>query len=170
MTGARRTALFVGLCVTAVALAGGYLLRALQRPAIAQAPGLAAASIAVSLPPAQRHPSSCSAGPGRGPRYGVLAYTDRTGRRRRCRFRTCDASACTWRRGRGVCLAARGGTAFRARLFDDRFKVFAELPLPGVPSRTQVAPDGKLAATTVFVSGHSYTDAGLLDADRGSWI
>jgi hypothetical protein len=78
--------------------------------------------------------------------------------------------------GRGVCLAARGGTAFRARLFDDRFNVFAELPLGGVPSRVQVSPDGRLAGTTVFVSGHSYTDAGfstqtsIIDLRTGRWL
>ncbi len=175
MTGARRTALFVAIVCTAVALAGGYLLRALQRPAIAQAPGLSAASIAVSLPPPGA-PFFLFRWTRQGPSYGVLAYTDPDRTAPPVPISNLRCQRVHMAGGRGVCLAARGGTAFRARLFDDRFKVFAELPLPGVPSRTQVAPDGKLAATTVFVSGHSYTDAGfstqtgIVDLTRGAWL
>ena len=62
-----------------------------------------------------------------------------------------------------------------ARVFDRAFKVVADLPLGGVPSRVQVAPDGRRAATTVFVSGHSYADAefstqtSILDLTTGRW-
>ena len=78
--------------------------------------------------------------------------------------------------GRGVCLAVVRGTSFVARVFDRRFAVYAELPLAGVPSRAQVSPDGSLAATTVFVSGHSYADANLstrtsiVDLAAGRWL
>ena len=175
MTGARRTALFVAIVCTAAALAGGYLLRALQRPAIAQAPGLSAAAIAVSLPPPSA-PFFLFRWTRQGPSYGVLAYTDPDRTAPPVPISNLRCQRVHMAGGRGVCLAARGGTAFRARLFDDSFKVFAELPLPGVPSRTQVSPDGKLAATTVFVSGHSYTDAGfstqtgIVDLTRGAWL
>jgi hypothetical protein len=108
--------------------------------------------------------------------YGALAYADGDGGPvttlpdLRCR-RVHMAG------GRGVCLAGqRGGLSFVARLFDERFAVKAELPLAGVPSRTQVAPDGSLAATTVFVSGHSYADTNLstrtsiVDLAAGRWL
>ena len=79
--------------------------------------------------------------------------------------------------GRGVCLAGvRGGVSFVARVFDATFAVGAELPLAGVPSRAQVSPDGSLAATTVFVSGHSYADTNLstrtsiIDLAAGRWL
>ena len=60
--------------------------------------------------------------------------------------------------GRGVCLDARRGaiTTYSAVLFDDRFQPTLTLSLSGIPSRTRVSPDGRYAATTVFVSGHSY--------------
>jgi hypothetical protein len=61
--------------------------------------------------------------------------------------------------GYGSCLTAKRGvlTTYSAKLFDaGSFKVLATLPLPGIPSRTRVSPDGTLAAFTVFVSGHGY--------------
>jgi hypothetical protein len=80
--------------------------------------------------------------------------------------------------GRGVCLAADRGvfTTYRAVLFDATGQVHGELPLVGLPSRTQVSPDGRLAATTVFVAGHSYaagnfsTRTSLIDLDSGRWL
>jgi hypothetical protein len=62
--------------------------------------------------------------------------------------------------GHGICLSAERGvfTTYAASLFDTRaFKVSASFPLKGIPSRARVSIDGKLAAFTVFVSGHGYT-------------
>lgn len=61
--------------------------------------------------------------------------------------------------GRGICLAADRGvvTTYAAKLFDaNTFQVLTEFPLNGVPSRSRVSADGRLAALTVFVSGHGY--------------
>jgi hypothetical protein len=60
--------------------------------------------------------------------------------------------------GRGVCLSADRGvvTTYQAITFDETFTARHSLPLPGVPSRVQVAPDGTRAGITVFVSGDSY--------------
>ena len=65
--------------------------------------------------------------------------------------------------GRGICLDARRGaiTTYSAILFDARFQQSATLPLPGIPSRARISPDGRYAAFTVFVSGHSYDSAGF---------
>ena len=61
--------------------------------------------------------------------------------------------------GIGSCLTAARGvfTKYYVVIFDEHFKAREPLPLGGIPSRTRVSPDGKLAATTVFVSGHSYS-------------
>jgi len=58
----------------------------------------------------------------------------------------------------GVCLTARRGvfTSYEALIFDDQFQPRTKFPLGGVPSRARVSPDGRIAAITVFVSGHSY--------------
>ena len=49
--------------------------------------------------------------------------------------------------------------------------------MPGVPSRARVSRDGRLAAVTTFVTGHSYatpgqfsTAATLIDVRRGKVI
>jgi hypothetical protein len=80
--------------------------------------------------------------------------------------------------GRGVCLTADRGvfTTYGAVLLDRTFNPVAELPLVGAPSRLQVAPGGTLAATTVFVTGHSYTTVGfstrtsIIDLDTRRWL
>lgn len=62
--------------------------------------------------------------------------------------------------GHGICLSAERGvfTTYSASLFDTRdFKISGSFPLKGIPSRARVSIDGKLAALTVFVSGHGYT-------------
>jgi hypothetical protein len=63
--------------------------------------------------------------------------------------------------GAGVCLTANRGvfTTYRAVLFDADFRPRHTLRLSGVPSRVRVSPDGRVAAITVFVSGHSYAAA-----------
>ena len=64
--------------------------------------------------------------------------------------------------GAGICLARRGGFAagYEAKMFGPDLKVRHTLPLDGIPSRTRVSPDGRYAATTLFVTGDSYADAG----------
>jgi hypothetical protein len=59
---------------------------------------------------------------------------------------------------RGICLRADRGvmTTYTAVIFDSTFKTLFSIPLQGAPSRCRVSPDGKLAAFTVFLSGHSY--------------
>lgn len=65
--------------------------------------------------------------------------------------------------GAGVCLEAlRSGIAsYRAHVFDAAFRVKHTVPLAGPPSRTRVSRDGRLAAFTVFISGHSYSSPGF---------
>lgn len=60
--------------------------------------------------------------------------------------------------GYGVCLSAQRGmvTAYHAYIFDSAIQPIHKLPLLGIPSRTRISPDGRYAAITVFVSGHSY--------------
>lgn len=79
---------------------------------------------------------------------------------------------------RGICLSARRGvvTTYRALLFDRNFQVLHTLPLAGAPSRARMSPDGRLAAVTVFVTGHSYASANfstrtsVIDVASGTWV
>ena len=60
---------------------------------------------------------------------------------------------------RGICLGAeyRILGIFAAALFDARtFGALGKVPVKGIPSRARVAVNGKIAASTVFTSGHGY--------------
>ncbi len=71
----------------------------------------------------------------------------------------CDRVAAA--RGGAVCLQAGAGAVlgYRAVFLDGRYRPVGEEDLPGIPSRARVSAEGSYAATTVFVSGHAYTDA-----------
>ena len=80
--------------------------------------------------------------------------------------------------GRGSCLVVERDffTTYTAVLFDAAFRPRHRIPLNGIPSRTRVSPDGRHAATTVFVSGHSYADSlfstatGIVDTETGALL
>ena len=60
--------------------------------------------------------------------------------------------------GNGICLSDRGDilNPYKVVFFGPDFKERASSPLPGVPSRARVSPDGRYGASTVFVTGDSY--------------
>jgi uncharacterized repeat protein (TIGR01451 family) len=74
--------------------------------------------------------------------------------------------------GAGLCLGEGGGTAAleddvidtHAYVFGDDFQIKHDVSLGGFPSRSRISPDGRYGATTVFVAGHSYADAGFSTA------
>jgi uncharacterized repeat protein (TIGR01451 family) len=86
--------------------------------------------------------------------------------------------------GRGLCLGEGGVTATAVNgliaahgyVFGPDFKLGHDVSLGGFPSRVRISPDGRYGATTVFVSGHSYADAGfstettLIDLATGAKI
>ena len=91
--------------------------------------------------------------------YGKLAVVDSNDLLRR---RFIDGFSCevvAFAAGHGICLTADRGalTTYAAELFDGSFKNVLTVPLQGIPSRCRVSPDGRIAAVTVFISGHAYT-------------
>ena len=74
--------------------------------------------------------------------------------------------------GNGICLMYYDTSAqdplasplVRVTLFGSDFKPRHEFPIEGVLSRTRVSPDGKYAAFTVFITGHSYNDVNMSTA------
>jgi hypothetical protein len=63
----------------------------------------------------------------------------------------------------GLCLQAQRGmlTSYEALAFDGSFAVRHTFKLAGAPSRTRTSPDGRSAASTVFVNGDSYSANGF---------
>jgi hypothetical protein len=80
--------------------------------------------------------------------------------------------------GRGICLWAQRGmfTTFHASLFGEDLQPRQTIDLAGIPSRARVSPDGRYAAFTVFVTGHSYaggafsTKTSIVDAASGAVV
>jgi hypothetical protein len=99
---------------------------------------------------------------GLGSDYGKLAFV-RRGRPEQMEFAgslSCETVYVS--NGKGICLRADRGmyTTYEAQIFDAQtFQSIGSLPLQGLPSRCRISPDGKIAALTVFVSGHSYSSA-----------
>lgn len=108
--------------------------------------------------------------------YGRLTYVDH-GKLDRPQF--AEKLACEvvhYASGYGVCLKAERGffTRYTAEVFGADHRVIHSIPLNGVPSRTRVSPDGRYAAATVFLTGHSYasvdftTQTLLFDPAKGT--
>jgi hypothetical protein len=79
----------------------------------------------------------------------------------------------------GICVARGGGFAagYRAQIFGPDFRVRSAVGMEGVPSRARVSRDGRYGTVTMFVTGHSYVQAGafstqttLIDIARGRTI
>ena len=93
-----------------------------------------------------------------GPEYGRLAFLD-DGTLPASFHPELSCEAVHAAGGRGMCLSADRGvvTTYTAYVFDvSTHEVLGEFLLGGVPSRTRVSPGGRIAASTVFVTGHSY--------------
>jgi hypothetical protein len=154
-----RVALFTVLVVVCVAVGGAYVVYARGnnprngKPTEPLAAGSDAARAAVMAEPhvvfrntelgsnygkVEVVPLSAPA----GPRFVTPLQCDRVAMGRRV----------------GVCLTTEQGvvTTYRGEIFDAQFRVVHEFPLPGLPSRVRLSPDGKYAAMTVFVYGDSY--------------
>lgn len=61
------------------------------------------------------------------------------------------------------CLVSDVGvtTSYEVQELGPDWALLDSTPLPGIPSRTRLSPDGTLVATTVFVSGHAYMSSGF---------
>jgi dipeptidyl aminopeptidase/acylaminoacyl peptidase len=75
--------------------------------------------------------------------------------------------------GSGICLLYDTSTAAQnplaqipiwVTLFGSDFKPQHQFTIQGSPSRARVSPDGKYAAFTIFVTGHSYSDLNMSTA------
>ena len=69
--------------------------------------------------------------------------------------------------GTGLCVARDSGFAsgFQAKVFGTDLEVRHELDVAGVPSRARVSPDGRVGSVTMFVTGHSYAEAGAFSTE-----
>ncbi len=176
---ARRIAVFAVIALLCVGTATVYVLDARRRSTAAD--GLVSAGIRVVEDPADLsriaaapHVAFRNTASGRGYGLTVLAGLDDPDGPRWLTGLACDRV--DFAGGFGSCLASDGRVyaKYVARIFDASFNVLHTVALNGVPSRTRVAPNGRLAAATVFVTGHSYaagafsTQTTLMDTGSGT--
>ena len=112
---------------------------------------------------------------GQDANYGRVGVTplDAPGTPRGITPLSCERIA--WAGRRGLCLQADRGvfTSYRSVLVDSAFTTHQPHKLDGSPSRARLSADGRLGASTVFVTGHAYTSTSfstrtvLLDAESG---
>ena len=160
----RRVWAFVALCVVAVAGTAWYAATAVRRGTAGTngRPADAATGTGLAAPPPRPFLLTRSTLPGDTARRLVLAPLDAPAGPGYLTPMTCERAY--FAGGRGVCLVevTEGLTIkYFADVFDERFARLHRLPLTGLPSRTRVAPNGRLAAITVFETGHSYVEAGF---------
>lgn len=69
--------------------------------------------------------------------------------------------------GTGLCLTRGGGFArgYEAKVFGERLTSSGDVDVQGIASRARVAPDGRHGSVTLFVSGHTYTEAGAFSTE-----
>ena len=176
-TPAPRRALFLAFCAFFVLLAGGYILRS----------GDATSARDTSDTPAEAFIENLASVGGSGLLFassafdrtnGYVAFETPAGPPVRPYLTRLRCERVHFSNGVGVCLAADRGflTTYAAHLFGPDLRIRSTVPLQGPPSRARVAPDGRRAAMTVFVTGDSYastsfsTRTTLLDADTGRVI
>lgn len=148
--------MFIAFCAVAVAIGVGYLV-------FRRGPGIDAANasdgvVAESLSVLGGRPGLLFSSGAFDRTNGYLSIVplDATDTERYRTGLRCERVH--YAKGSGLCLTADRGviTTFSAQTFGPDLRVRQTLPLPGVPSRARVSPDGRRGAMTVFVSGDSY--------------
>jgi hypothetical protein len=155
-----RVLAFLGVALACIAAAGGYAWWAAQQRA----------QVAATITRTEKPLQSLPAAPylllritGAGASHGRMALEALGASNGMRAVSTLNCDRVHAAAGRGICLEARRGaiTSYHAHLFDSALRKTASFDLAGAPSRTRMSADGTLAATTVFVSGHSYSSPGF---------
>ena len=148
---------FIALCVVCVAVAVGYVVvkggrpeRKLDATEAVEAGAPTAASVM-----AQPHILIRDMAAGQAGYAGVVPSSKPDGTRA---VTDLDCTRLYMAAGNGICLSDHGDilNPYKVVFFGPDFKARASSPLPGVPSRARVSPDGKYGSSTVFVTGDSY--------------
>jgi len=164
-----KAAVLAAVVVLATGTAVAYSIHAARRDdartAAAAEPG-PAAEPAPSVSEVLAQPHLVFRSTALGPTYGKVAAVPLADPGGRPAISDTDCERVYAIRGEGVCLFADRGvlTTYSARLLDATLSPRKELRITGIPSRARISPDGRLAAATTFVSGHSYSQAGFSTA------
>jgi hypothetical protein len=152
---------FGAIVLLAVVGTVGYVLRVHQREASAAA-SAPAVPVRDDLVAVQRVPHLLFRNTAVGNGFAKVAAValDNPGGARAFSPATCDRVYA--RTSVTLCLVIKRGiaTTYAAQLLNAHWSAERQVPLPGLPSRARISPDGSLLATTTFVFGDSYTNPG----------
>jgi hypothetical protein len=165
MSSRRRRALaFATLCLACIVAPAAYLIgvmrdrvaEARNAPPIAHRGVEAAADLAAI-------PHLIFRNTALGPEYGRVALVPLDDPASPRALTSLSCQRVDFAGGHGICLRADRGaiTTYDAVIFDRGFEELHTFSLAGEPSRARVSPDGRVAAYTVFVTGHSYAQTGF---------
>ena len=149
----------IALCVVCLAVSVGYVVRAVGQDRSAGGASATPAPL-TDLGDVDGRPrlmfQSTASGPGRGS-VGMAALTGPDGPRALVDLRCARVD---YSSDLGLCLRAGRGLLDppKALIFDASYRVVYTRSVNGIPSRVRVSPDGRWAATTSFIEGHSYAD------------
>src|SRR5581483_1324683 len=174
-----RLLLFAGLCAACLALGAGCAVLAAARTQTPAARTAGAPEFdAAAAEALQAQPYLVFRSTARDATYGKVALAARAAPDAARVVTPLDCDRVYFAAGKGLCLTADRGvfTTYRGYIFDAHFTPGFTFPLAGLPSRARLSPDGRFAAMTVFVSGHSYADSSfstqttLIDTDSGTML
>ena len=170
-----RVAWFVALCVACLGVASAYVIRA----AASRNLDSSTASVPVGeIESIANQPrllfESTATGLGEG-RLGLSALDHPDGPRA---FTDLKCARADFVVDIGVCITDHRSPLdpSKALIFDISDQVLYTIRIGGIPSRARVSADGKWAAVTSFVTGHSYAGGGfstqtlILDLERGKVV
>lgn len=163
MSHGARLSVFIAVAVVLAVIAGACVVVAVNR---ASARAAAHPSVAVTKVEAMRGPRIVFRNTEVGSKYGLVSIVSLAdpGGARAFTDVACDRVYATTIDA--TCLRIKRGivTTYDARQLDAAWDTVRDWPLPGIPSRTRVSSDGRLIATTSFVTGHSYMQVGFSTA------
>jgi hypothetical protein len=159
-----RVVAFLVVVLCGVGLSVGYAVHAAGRGAAQAGSGESVNRTGVGVSPGT--PVVVFRNTERGPNYGqvsVARLNDPTGPRTATPLQ-CDRVDMV--ATVGLCLAASPGiyTSYKAFTFAPDMRITHGFAVVGIPSRARLSPDGRLAAVTTFVTGHSYATSGFSTA------
>jgi hypothetical protein len=148
---------FIALCLVCVAVAVGYVAanRGGDKRTLDAAGAVAAGAPSATALLGRPHILMRDMAAGQAGYAGVVPAGEPDGERA---VTDLACSRIYMAAGNGICLSDRGDilNPYKVVFFGPDFKERASSPLPGVPSRARVSPDGKYGSSTVFVTGDSY--------------
>lgn len=178
-----RAGAFAAVVIAGLVGSIGYGIHAARRVDTAESnPTVAPMAVvpidALPAPPDGNRPYVLFRSNAPGTSYGRVSLTFLDAPQAERRMTTLQCERVHFAAGQGICLEARRGalTTYHAHLFDRQLAIRHTLALAGPPSRARLSPDGRLAAVTVFVTGHGYGSPGfttrtsVIDTATGQFV